>query len=230
MRRVYIIMLSAVLTLALPGLPGLNVGSAQLADADELETASPEMTLATASSGPDPSQISIQSVTYGGTGCPAGSVGHSLSDDRTQLALVFDKFVAKSGPGIPVTEARKNCQLNINVRIPQGFSYSVGTFDYRGYVQLPSGVSAESKSTYYFQGEVTQASSSSRFAGPVAKDYLARDTLGIVAWMPCDGRVVPVNVNAQVRLTGPSTASAQITTDSIDGKVKHILGIQYRRC
>jgi len=179
--------------------------------------------------GPDPHEIYLQSITYGGTGCPQGSVGTSFSDDRKTFTLIFDSFVASSGPNVPITESRKNCQLNLNIRVPQGFTYAVHTFDYRGYVQLPAGVTAEQKSTYYYQGEIQQANGSTRFRGPVAKDYLSRDTLANVSWMPC-ARIVPLNVNSQVRLTGATSQPAQITVDSIDGKARTILHLTWRRC
>jgi len=181
---------------------------------------------------PNPNEVHLKSISYGGTGCPQGSVGSSFSDDRTSFTLLFDAFVASSGPGVAVTEGRKNCQLALNIHVPNGFSYSVATFDYRGYVQLPAGVSAEQKSTYYFQGEQLQASGATRFAGPVAKDYLSRDTIPLAAmvWSKCN-KVVPININAQVRLLGAGPGKqAQITTDSIDGKVQHILGLQFRKC
>lgn len=180
---------------------------------------------------PSPSQVYVRSITYGGSGCPQGTVGSSFSNDRKSLTLIFDRFTASMGSGIPVTENRKNCQLNINIVIPQGFSTAVATVDYRGYVQLPAGSTAEQKSTMYFQGEVKQASAGVSFRGPIAKDYLSRDTIPFasVVWMPC-GRTVPLNINAQTRLIGSASTRAQITTDSIDGKVKIILGLQYRRC
>src|SRR4051812_38006942 len=72
-------------------------------------------------------------VTYGGTGCPQGSVGSVISQDRTTMTLIFDQYVASIGPGIPVTENRKNCQLNIDLIYPGGFQYSIFSADYRGY-------------------------------------------------------------------------------------------------
>lgn len=179
---------------------------------------------------PDPGRIYLSSLTYGGSGCPQGSMGSSFANDRESVTLIFDSFAASTGPGVPVTEARKNCQLNINAHVPQGFSYSIATFDYRGYVQAASGGSAVQKSTYYFQGEVQQVNSGARFNGPVAKDYLDRDTVGVVAWMPC-GRIVPINVNAQIRLIEDSlNLPGQITTDSIDSKIDTILGVRWRNC
>jgi len=180
---------------------------------------------------PDPTKVYVQSVTYGGTGCPSGSVGTSISNDRQSLTLIFDSFVASTGPGVPVTESRKNCQLNVNLRYPSGFQYSITTFDYRGFVQLPVGAVAEQKATYYFQGEFKQGNSGTKFTGPVSKDYLVRDTVPTVSvvWSSCS-RVVPMNVNAQVRIFAPSGTSAQITTDSVDAKVTTILGISWREC
>jgi len=180
---------------------------------------------------PNPNEVYVRSISYGGSGCPQGTVGSSFSNDRKSFTLMFDSFVASSGPGVAVTESRKNCQLNVNLMLPNGFSYSVASFDYRGYVGLPAGVSAEQRSTYYFQGEVSQASGATRFSGPVNKDYLARDNVPVAAmvWMPCN-RVAPLNVNASVRLMGAPGTQAQITTESIDGKVKQMRGRQYRRC
>jgi hypothetical protein len=179
---------------------------------------------------PNPNEVYVQSITYGGSGCPQGSVGSSFANDRKSFTLIFDSFVASQGPGVPVTENRKNCQLNVNLRVPNGFQFSIGTADYRGYVNLPAGVTARQKSTYSFAGSPAQVTSGSNFTGPVAKDYLSRDEIpfSTVAWSAC-GAVVPININAEVRTSGGSS-SAQITTDSVDGKVEHILGLRWRAC
>jgi hypothetical protein len=47
--------------------------------------------------------------------------------------------------------------------------------------------------------------------------------------MPC-GRIVPLNINSQVRLLVPSGQQGQVTNDSIDGKFRTILGIRWRNC
>jgi hypothetical protein len=180
---------------------------------------------------PPPGQVYIHSISYGGTGCPQGTVGSSFANDRQSFTLIFDSFVASSGVGVPPTASRKNCQVNINMLWPNGYTFAVNSIEYRGFTQLPAGVIAEQKATYYFQGEITQASSLSRWVGPVSRDYVALDQFvtGALTWAPC-GRVVPVNVNAQVRLIGPPASQAQITTDSIEGKVKQIYNLSWARC
>jgi hypothetical protein len=39
------------------------------------------------SSGPSPSSVSINSIVYGGTGCPQGSLGSYISSDRSTYVL-----------------------------------------------------------------------------------------------------------------------------------------------
>lgn len=179
---------------------------------------------------PNPDEVYVQSIAYGGSGCPQGSVGSSFANDRKSFTLIFDSFVASQGPGVPATESRKNCQMSVNLRVPNGFQFSIGTVDYRGYVSLPAGVTARQKATYSFAGSSAQVSSGTNFTGPVSKDYLSRDEVpfSTVVWSAC-GAVAPVNINAEVRTSG-GASQAQITTDSVDGKVQHILGLRWRSC
>lgn len=69
-----------------------------------------------------------------------------------RFTLIFDQYVASIGPGVPVTQNRKNCQLNINMQYPGGFQYSVLSTQYRGYVGLDPGVNALQSATFYFSG------------------------------------------------------------------------------
>lgn len=110
-------------------------------------------------SAPNPDDVQIVSFVYGGTGCPSNTVSSILSDDRTIMTLIFDQYVAQIGPGVSITENRKNCQLNINLRYPGGFQYSVFSADYRGYAYLDQGVTGVQKSTYYFSGQTAQVCS-----------------------------------------------------------------------
>jgi hypothetical protein len=103
-------------------------------------------------------KVTIRGVTYGGTGCPQGSMSSQISSDRTIVTLIFDSYVASVGPGVAATESRKNCQLNVDIKYPGGFQYSILSADYRGYAALQKGVSGTLKSTYYFSGQTAQVS------------------------------------------------------------------------
>jgi hypothetical protein len=45
-------------------------------------SAPPAATTSAAAAVPDPSKVTIESISYGGTGCPQGSVGSFISADR----------------------------------------------------------------------------------------------------------------------------------------------------
>lgn len=181
---------------------------------------------------PHPEYVHVKKIAFAGTGCPAGSVAGNISSDAKAFTLLFDQFVAETGPGIPLAFARKNCALNVDLEFPNGWSYAILDVDYRGYVQLDAGATAEQKSSYYFQGDAKTATLTTTARGPLAKDYHIRDSLGLEAlvWSPCYASR-SLNINAQVR-TAASNRNARglITIDSIDGELTHVYGIRWRKC
>lgn len=181
--------------------------------------------------GPNPRDVYVESITYGGSGCPQGTVGMSLSDDRTVFTLIFDSYVASMGPGLPSTESRKDCQLIVKLHAPQGWSYTIGDVTYRGFANLSAGTTGFQTSTYYFMGSATQRRVSTPITGPVAKDYTVGDRLrwsGLV-WSSCTAEV-PLEIHSAVSLVGRSDTASMLTTDSVDGKFKTVFTLQWKRC
>jgi hypothetical protein len=180
-----------------------------------------------------PAYVRVRSITYAGSGCAAGSVAENISPDRQAFTLLFDSFMAEAGPGVPFTEKRKNCQLNVDLDFPAGWSYSIAKIDYRGYVSLDPGVRALQRASYYFQGSGQTAAASSSAVGPVDQDYQLEDVLGISAlvWSPC-GAQRSLNINTEVRADNSLNPAGNglITTDSIDGTFKTIFALQWTHC
>jgi hypothetical protein len=196
-----------------------------------LVAASP-VVVPTQADGPDPGTVRIRGVTYGGSGCPQGSVSVQLSSDQTLVTLIFDEYIASIGPDVSVGDQRKNCQLNFALTYPGGFQYSVFQADYRGYADLDAGVTGTMKSTYYFSGQSQQTSTEAVFQGPLNGDYLKSDEADQVSlvWSPC-GAEGMLNVNSQVRLTSNNrNAKGLLTTDSIDAKFVQKLAVRWRTC
>jgi hypothetical protein len=218
---------------AAPGfeLPGL----ATVVRQDDLAPGTPSASFANERgvappSGPDPTKVYVQSITYDGTGCPAGSVGQSFTSDLTGFQLTFSQFVASKGPGVAASEATKTCQLNLNLKVPQGWQYSIGTIDYRGSVSLPKKMKATQQATYYFDGDGELASADSSFVGLKNEQYLIRDTLpfSTVVWSSCD-KVRPLTITTQLQLKG-GTEPGQISNDTVDGKVAFVLALHWKPC
>jgi hypothetical protein len=165
--------------------------------------------------GPGPSghEVTIKSIAFAGSGCPAGSVAGQLSSDLTTLTLLYDKFVAQAGKGITPSEYRKNCQLNIKLEYPSGWQFSIFKADYRGYAQIPKGDTGTCKATYYFSGDSSQISSTKTIRGPYEDNYIMTNVFGVEStiWSPC-GIEGLLNINSEVRLSPPdATKNAQMT-------------------
>jgi Domain of unknown function (DUF4360) len=181
-----------------------------------------------------PAGVTIRGLSWAGSGCPAGTVAWNVAPDAMAFTLLFDSYVAEMGPGVPLGNSRRNCQILVDLDFPQGWSYSVATVDYRGFSNLESGVTGVQQSNYYFQGELLTGRLQTPLQGPRIGDFQIRDVLGLEAliWSPC-GAQRALNINSSVRVenhSGNPNARGVLTTDSIDGKVALIYGLQWRRC
>ncbi|KAK3077640.1 hypothetical protein LTS18_009693, partial [Coniosporium uncinatum] len=181
---------------------------------------------------PDPGSVHIRQVSYGGTGCPQGSVGYTIATDLSTVTIIFDSYLATIGPDVKVQETRSNCQLNFDLTYPGGFQFSVLSADYRGYAQLDKGVKGTMKSNYYFSGQSKQTSTTTDFIGPMDGDYTKHDEADAAStvWSPC-GAEGMLNINSQVRLTASDkNATGLLTTDSIDAKFTQKLHVTWKQC
>jgi len=174
--------------------------------------------------------VTIKSLVYAGSGCPANSVGKFVSDDLKTFTLIFDSFVASIGAGAAVADQRKNCQLNLNLQYPSGWQYSILQTTFRGYVGIDAGVTGRQQATYYFSGQSAQSVCGVDFPGPDNENYVKTGSVGIqsLVWSPCGSSSAALNINSEVRLTGKG--NGQITEDSLDGQMQYVVGIQWKKC
>ncbi|EHK97146.1 hypothetical protein M7I_7158 [Glarea lozoyensis 74030] len=151
---------------------------------------------------------------------------------KVPSALTSLLIVKPIGPGVAVSQSRKNCQLNLDLKYPGGFQYSILNTVYRGYAGLDAGVTGVQSTTFYFSGQTAQTTTSTTFKGPVSGDYATQDSVDLTStiWSPC-GSTAALNMNSQVRLTSPNNnAKGLLTDDSIDGKITFVVGVQWQKC
>ncbi len=184
---------------------------------------------------PNPSGAYFASVTANGTGCPAGSWDAGISDDGKAFTLTFSGYEAIVEPGTAFSI--KDCALSIDLKTPEGFSFSVSSFHYQGYTILDqSGMTAKQTAKYYFMGNPVPARElRSDMSGPYDDSYLFSDQIGIadLVWSPCGASR---KLNAQTRLVlqnnRQKTGSGYLNTTSVDGEVKTVFrfGLSWRQC
>jgi hypothetical protein len=98
----------------------------------------------------------LQAVSTGGSGCPKGTVTATISGDGQTVSLIFDNYVAQYGPGTKPADARKNCNVQMKLFYPQGWSYTVATTDFRGYIQQDNSCHTNLGVTNWFSGDQKQ--------------------------------------------------------------------------
>ena len=179
----------------------------------------------------DPNDVQLGSPEHAGTGCPMGTVAAVLSPDAKELSILFDNYVAEAGGSTGRTIDRKNCTFAVPVHIPQGYSVSVISVDYRGFYSLPAGAQAKFSSQLFFAGDA-ETPLTRTFTGPSDNEYLLSTGLfnGNVVWSRCgDDVIMRGNTSMFVRNSNPSI-EALATVDSADISAGLLFQLQWRHC
>ncbi|WP_439380611.1 DUF4360 domain-containing protein [Amycolatopsis lexingtonensis] len=179
-------------------------------------------------------KITLDIKTINGSGCPAGTATASadVAADNTSFTVRYTNFTAKAGGGAPALEGRKNCQINVLVHVPQGFTYAIAEADYRGYAHIESGASALEQANYYFTGTAPTARVRHTFPGPFHGVWRASDVTEVeeLVFAPC-GESRNLNINAELRAdAGTSGGGSFIEMDSEHASVDTIYHFAWKTC
>ena len=181
---------------------------------------------------PPADQIVIDLVAMAGSGCRPGTADVAVSPDNTAFTAIYSDYLAQAGPGIATTEGRKNCQLNVLVHVPQGFTFAITKVDYRGYGLLQRGAVASQRANYYFQGMTQSTFTTHPIAAPLDDNWFASDEVPVAAvvWHPC-GELRNLNINTELRVArGTSTDTSFVTMDSTDGSIATTYHFAWMEC
>ncbi|MGW2230520.1 DUF4360 domain-containing protein [Streptomyces formicae] len=183
---------------------------------------------------PPPDKIVIEVATVNGSGCPAGTAAVAVSEDNTAFTVTYSDYLARAGAGADPTAFRKNCQLNLIVHVPQGFTYAIASADYRGYASLQPGAKGTEKASYYFQGSPQTAAISHEFKGVYNDNWQATDSTdwAQLVWAPCGVRR-NFNINTELRVDVGSSDPAKssfMTMDSTDGDISTVYHLAWKEC
>ncbi|MFG3292679.1 DUF4360 domain-containing protein [Streptomyces sp. NPDC048179] len=183
---------------------------------------------------PPPDKIVINIATVNGSGCPAGTTAVAVSEDNTAFTVTYSAYLAQAGGNSDPTAFRRNCQLNLVVHVPQGFTYAIASADYRGFASLQSGATGAQRASYYFQGSSNTAAASHPFSGPYDDNWQATDTTdwAQLVWAPC-GVQRNFNINTELRVNAGSANPGKVsfmTMDSTDGDISTVYHMAWKEC
>ncbi|GLH95872.1 DUF4360 domain-containing protein [Phytohabitans aurantiacus] len=184
---------------------------------------------------PPNDRIVIDVVTVLGNGCPAGTAAVAVSPDNTAFTVTYSNYLAQVGVGSRPTDFRKNCQLNVAVHVPAGFTYAIAKADYRGFASLATGATATQSARYYFQGMSQTAFVNHPFRGPFEDNWFASDQTDIASlvYHPC-GAMRNLNINTELRVSAGTSNTATTTSflsmDSTDGSIQTVYHFNWQHC
>lgn len=183
---------------------------------------------------PPPDHITIDVVTINGSGCRAGTAAVAVSPDNKAFTVTYSEFMAQVGPQALPTDFRKNCQLNLRVNVPSGFTYGISSTDYRGFAHLERGATALERANYYFQGMSQTEYKQHNYRGPFSDDWQATDTTDVAAivYHPC-GEKRNFNINTELRVmagTSDKKLTSFISMDSTDGSIETTYHFAWKVC
>jgi len=184
---------------------------------------------------PPDDKIVIDLMTVIGSGCPSGTAAVAVSPDNTAFTVTYSDYLAQVGVGAKPTDWRKNCQLNLVVHVPQGFTYAISSVDYRGFASLQAGASVVERAAYYFQGSQDNQVITHTFKGPLEDNWQVTDVtdIGAMVFAPC-GELRNFNINTELRVSAGTSdvkkTTSFFTIDSVDGELDTTYHFAWKEC
>lgn len=183
---------------------------------------------------PPTGKITITVATVNGSGCRPGSAAVAVAPDNTAFTVTYSDYLAQAGGSSSPTDARKNCQIALNVHVPQGFTYAVARADYRGFASLAEGAKGVEQASYYFQGQEETIRKSHTFTGPSEANWQASDETDVASlvYAPC-GEERYFNINTELRVdagTSAPSAVSYMAMDSTDGSINTEYHFAWKEC
>ncbi|MCC3769564.1 DUF4360 domain-containing protein [Streptomyces sp. UNOC14_S4] len=192
----------------------------------------PSAAHATGSGTPPPGGVSIEIATVNGSGCPMGDPAIALAPGYSSFTLSNVSFTSSTSD--QPAERRKNCQINLYFRVPQGYTYAIAGADLGGFASLAKGASGVVRNDYYFQGSATTVPRSVRLVGPYndAWQMSYDNDLVDLVYAPC-GEQRNLNLNTSLQVDRGTSDPASVSTitlgdDLFGGTIVHRLA--WKRC
>lgn len=179
-------------------------------------------------------KIVLDVVSVNGSGCPPGTADVAVLSDNTGFRVTYREFIARAGGSANPVEFRKNCQINLQAHIPQGFTFAIAEAEYRGRARLEAGASALQRTNYYFQGSAENNYVDHTFNGPLSTvwDTIDRTPVAELVFAPC-GEFRNLNLNTELRVYEGAANAHKLSTMSMrstEGNVDTIFHFHWKHC
>lgn len=150
---------------------------------------------------PPTGPLRIEIMTTIGVGCQGG-VDARLAPGNSAFEVIYHDFLAKLGPGVPRIEARKHCQVAVELTAPKGYTYAISRADYAGALHLEKGATARTATSFYTSGFFNTTHPSKNFTGPLDGTWAWSESVDTpsLQFYPCGERRY-INLDGALQLS-----------------------------
>lgn len=183
---------------------------------------------------PESDRVGVDLLNINGSGCRQGTVAVSVSPDNQAFTVTYSKYLVQVGVGATRNDASKDCRLNLKVRPPSGYTYTIAAADYRGYADLAPGATATIRASFYFQGP-KPAGRLHPITGPLTDNWQVTHPADSAAsaFGRC-GAARNLNVDTELTVTAGrsdvTSTTSILAMDSTDGSLKTTYRFAWKRC
>lgn len=176
--------------------------------------------------------VKLKGPKLGGTGCPEGTVGVSITPDNKTMSVIFDNYIAQAGRSFDLKRDIKTCTVSVPLSVPAGYQFAIVKLDYRGYHSIPEKGRASYLTIYSFSDANTGKQMGRRirrqyaYKGPLDEEYtLSSDVSSEPVWSRC-GQAVNFRIDTRVIAASNGRGDdVMATIDSLDASVGN--SVQY---
>jgi hypothetical protein len=177
---------------------------------------------------PPAEKVTVDVNTVNGSGCAGNTATVRENSDNTGFHIAYSAFIARDGGSAAPTAFRKNCQVNLSIHIPQGFTIAIARADYQGRLSLAADATALHRTNYYFQGDADNNYVDHTFTGQASGTWHSIDAVAALVYAPC-GQTVNLNVNTELRVNS-ADALSWISMRSSEGDSDTVIHFSWKEC
>ncbi|MBN1174279.1 MAG: DUF4360 domain-containing protein [Micromonosporaceae bacterium] len=186
---------------------------------------------------PTDEKVTANLAAVNGSGCPAGTVAVVPYPDNTGIILSYSSFFVQRGGDSTVLQGYQNCNLDILMGIPAGFTFAVSRVVYHGYAYVLPGATARLVAKYNFQGQAATTSSYVLNDGkPLDDNWTIIDEFPVaeLSWSPCGRDVILTDAfELRVQPYGPSSSLTDVsfvTANKSDHSIRTEINFTWQQC
>lgn len=172
-----------------------------------------------------------------GSGCPTGSVTVVPYPDGTGIVLSYSSFYVQRGGTSTVMQGYQNCNLDILMKVPSGFTFAISKAVYYGYAYVLPGATARLIAKYNYQGQpATTSNHVINAKSPFDDNWTVIDEFEYanLSWAPCGEDVILTDAyELRVQPYGPSkepTDVSFVTVNKSDHSLRTELNFTWTKC